>query len=451
MISRYFSSAQLRGMSRAGQVLLPGSSNSPAFTETGCIAHVDRMAQGFRNRDRAGLCLVFSLFARLPRPFIALIFWILSLHPRLPGPLGAGLRMAELGIKGAVFSPYYANLTAPDYQGPSVHGAIGWNPKFVTLPPVAAPPEPSVILDRPGPEDIPAIYSRARAVESEIRDWGTDGRVKFISALKAGILDRREEILDVVQADTGKSRLDALTAEIFGTLDWLTYLEKQAVKSLADQRVPTPFALMGKKSRVYFEPLGTVLLISPWNYPFYQAIVPITQAFVCGNAVVFKPSTETPLKGLVEDLLTRAGFPRDWVQVVYGSGGRIGDALVDGRPDKIFLIGSPHVGRHIMERAARHLIPVELELGGKDPMVVFDDVDIPRAVSGALWGTFTTTGQSCTSVERPFVQEGIYDAFRARLQQLLLQLPPVQRADARFHQVEHDVLQTLKQRLEALE
>ncbi|MCG8686733.1 MAG: aldehyde dehydrogenase family protein, partial [Desulfobacterales bacterium] len=212
------------------------------------------------------------------------------------------------------------------------------------------------------------------------------------------------------------------TAEIFGVLDFLDYLEKNAVKFLGDRKVPTPFALMGKTSKVYFEPLGTALLISPWNYPFYQAIVPITQAFIAGNAVIFKPSSATPLKGLVEELLAKAGFKAGWVQVVYGSGGKVGDALVDGKPDKIFLIGSQGVGKHVMEKAAKHLIPVELELGGKDPMIVFDDVNIDRVVAGAIWGAFTTTGQSCTSVERLFVHEDIYEPFKEKLVKETLKL-----------------------------
>jgi len=99
-------------------------------------------------------------------------------------------------------------------------------------------------------------------------------------------LARREEIVDRITQDTGKSRSDALISEVYGVLDNLVYLEKHAGKALADRRVPTPIALMGKSSRLWFEPLGTVLVIAPWNYPFYQALVPITCAFVAGNAVV---------------------------------------------------------------------------------------------------------------------------------------------------------------------
>jgi len=415
IVSKYFSIGQLKGLAKAGDIILPGTANSPSFSQTGCIAHMDRMAAFLSEDDLGGLQMLLSVFRYMPRWKIRMIFKLCNQSHYFPGFLGAGLRMVEIGVKGAVFSTYYANVTGPEYTGKKVYGAIDWHPKLVLKEDEKPEKAMSVNLDDPSPEDITAVYDRARMAQSDILDWGVKKRVEFITALKGVILENQEYILDRVQADTGKSRFDAITAEIFGVLDFLDYLEKNAVKSLKDRKVTTPFALMGKKSRVYFEPLGTALLISPWNYPFYQAIVPICQAFIAGNAVVFKPSSATPLKGLVEELLAKAGFRAGWVQVVYGSGGKVGDGLVDGKPDKIFLIGSQAVGRHVMERAARHLIPVELELGGKDPMVVFDDVNIDRVVAGAIWGAFTTTGQSCTSVERLFVHEAIYADFKKTL------------------------------------
>ncbi len=415
VVSKYFSQNQLKGLEKAGDILLPGTDSMPSFSETGSVCHMDRMAAFLSKDDLSGLQLLLSMFRWMPKWKIRLLFKLCNVSRRLPGFLGAGLRMIELGVKGTVFSPYYANLTGPGYDGPKVHDVIDWHPKLALRPEELPEKAMTVTLENPDTAAVAAIYERARKAQADIRDWGVKKRLEFISALKSVILDNQEMILDRLQADTKKSRFDAITAEIFGTLDFLDYLEKNAVKYLKDRKVATPFALMGKKSKVFFEPLGTALLISPWNYPFYQAIVPITQAFIAGNAVVFKPSSATPLKGLVEALLARAGFRPGWVQVVYGSGSTVGDALVDGKPDKIFLIGSQAVGRHVMKKAAEHLIPVELELGGKDPMVVFEDVNINRAAAGAIWGAFTTTGQSCTSVERLFVHESIYGAFKEKL------------------------------------
>jgi acyl-CoA reductase-like NAD-dependent aldehyde dehydrogenase len=422
VVSKYFSPGQLKGLEKAGDVLIPGTGTMPSFSDTGGICHIDRMAAYLAADDLSGLRFLLSLFRWMPKWKIRLLFKFCDHSSRLPGILGAGLRMIEIGVKGAVFSPYYANITAGGYDGPMVHDAIDWHPKLALRPEELPEKAMAVTLDNPAPEDIRQIYDRARQAQPDLRSWGVKKRLECITALKAVILEHQEYILDRLQADTKKSRFDAITAEIFGTLDFLDYLEKHAVKTLKDREVPTPFALMGKKSKVFFEPLGTALLICPWNYPFYQAIVPIAQAFIAGNAVVFKPSSATPLKGLVEELLAKAGFRPGWVQVVYGAGSTVGDALVDGKPDKIFLIGSQGVGRHIMKKAADHLIPVELELGGKDPMVVFEDVNIDRAVAGAVWGAFTTTGQSCTSVERLFVHEAVYEGFRETLVARTLEL-----------------------------
>jgi aldehyde dehydrogenase (NAD+) len=262
---------------------------------------------------------------------------------------------------------------------------------------------------------------KAKHAAHTLRQLDIQDRIRKIRFLKRIILNKREGIIDRIQKDTGKSRSDALISEVFGVLDHLSYLEKNGQKILKDKKVSTPIALMGKKSKIFFEAMGVILIISPWNYPFYQAIVPITAAFIAGNAVIYKPSEHTPLEGLLEELLAEATFQDDWVQVVYGDG-KTGAALIDQHPDKIFFTGSERTGRKIMEQAAKYLIPVELELGGKDPMIVFADANINRAAAGALWGGLTNLGQSCTSVERIYVQNEIYDDFKNELIRLTHQI-----------------------------
>ncbi|WP_370894350.1 aldehyde dehydrogenase family protein [Janibacter sp. GXQ6167] len=251
---------------------------------------------------------------------------------------------------------------------------------------------------------------RARAAAPSLARPTIKERVAHLARLRSAILARREEIIDVVQADTRKSRSDILVSEIFGGLDVVLWCEKNAADALADEKVPTPLTMMGKKSLIAYEPLGVLLVISPWNYPFYQAIAPIALAIAAGDTVVYKPSEHTPLTGLIESLLEDASFAPNWVQIIYGDGAVGADLLAQG-PDKVMFTGSTATGKKIMAAAAEQLIPVELELGGKDAMIVFDDVDIDRAVAGALWGGLTSTGQSCTSVERIYVQDGIYDVF----------------------------------------
>jgi aldehyde dehydrogenase (NAD+) len=258
------------------------------------------------------------------------------------------------------------------------------------------------------------LFETARAQAARLRETPVRERVARAARLREVILRDREAIIERLQLETGKCRSDALMSEIFPVLDFIHYLEKNAEKALSPRKVPTPIALMGKKSLIRYEPLGVVLVISPWNYPFYQAIVPCLSAYVAGNAVVYKPSEHTPLKGLVEETLAKAGFADGEIQVVYGDGA-LGAELISQRPDKVFFTGSVGTGRRIMAQAASLLIPVELELGGKDPMIVFDDANPKRAAAGAAWGALTNCGQSCTSVERVYVQKGVYPAFREAL------------------------------------
>ena len=269
--------------------------------------------------------------------------------------------------------------------------------------------------------EIAETYRRAHAAYEVIRRMTVRERLDETRKLLNHIRDHRERILDRVIAETGKSRCDALISEIFSVLDIIDYYDRHAEKMLADQPLKTPILLMGKKGKIVFEPIGPVLIISPWNYPFNQTIQPFLGAFIAGNPVIYKPSEHTPLKGLTEEVFTESGFLKDAIQVVYG-GRDTGRRLIEQRPAKIFFTGSTRAGKAIMKQAAEHLIPVELELGGKDPMLVFDDVDIERTVNGALWGGVSNAGQTCTAVERVYVQEGIYDEFVGALRSKIAKL-----------------------------
>ena len=258
------------------------------------------------------------------------------------------------------------------------------------------------------------IFNDAYAAYIQQRGVTTHERVEQIRAVKKAILAKRESIVERVMAEVGKSRTDALIAEIIGAVDWLQWLERRARQVLADEKVPTPITLLGKKSRLYHEPYGVVLIICPWNYPFHNAITGIAAAYVAGNAVIYKPSEHAPCQGLVEEILSAAPLLHAAVKVVYGDG-KTGSELIEQKPGKIFFTGSCATGEKIMMQAARHLIPVELELGGKDPMIVFADAGLKRPVAGALWGAFTNAGQSCSAVERLLIEDKAHDAFVANL------------------------------------
>jgi aldehyde dehydrogenase (NAD+) len=423
--------AQLAGLLKLGDVMIPGDGDMPSFSASGCARHADRMIAHMNDADREGVTVLLGIFRFLPRPAVRGILRLTERHAAFPDAIASPLRMLNIGLKGTVMTLYYSGLDEPgailrgikwdarvveraDTNGGSMqHSADGAAPSTDASrhdADGAAPPKGGERHDGGAEQAV----QHARAGLASLRRLSLADRLAHLTLLREGILRRREEIVDRIQHDTGKSRSDALISEIFGVLDNLAWLEAYAPKALADRKQHTPLALMGKTSWTWYEPLGTILVISPWNYPFYQAIVPIACAVAAGNTVVYKPSEWTPLRGLIEDLLAEAQFAPNWVRVVYGDGA-VGAALVEQRPDKIFFTGSTRTGRKILAAAAPHLIPVELELGGKDAMIVFDDVTIRRAAAGAAWGALTTTGQSCTSVERCYVQRSVYEPFTREL------------------------------------
>lgn len=283
---------------------------------------------------------------------------------------------------------------------------------------VSNPRTGELLYEVPEPDAaaVDQVYDRARAAFERIRRMTVRERLAEMAKLKQWLIANRKRVAEYISRETGKSLFDALAMEVFPAIDLIAWYSRRAEKILADRKVSTPIMLIGKKSRIFFEPLGPVLVIAPWNYPFNLSFLPFVCAFIAGNPVVLKPSKDTPLQPLYEAMLKESGFMPDALQVVYASR-RTADLLIDKKPAKIFFTGSVGVGKKVMARAAELLIPVELELGGKDPMIVFEDVNIERAVNGALWGGLANCGQTCVSVERLFVQESIFDRFVATLRE----------------------------------
>src|SRR6185369_8242372 len=181
---------------------------------------------------------------------------------------------------------------------------------------------------------------------------------------------------------------------------------------LRPQRIPHGnLILKAKRGKVVHEPYGVIGIIAPWNYPFSTPATETLAALAAGNSVVLKPSEFTPAIAVeLHKLLLEAGVPKEVFHVVTGEG-PTGAALVDSPIDKMIFTGSVATGKRVAESAARKLLPVVLELGGKDPMIVFDDVDVDTVSSGAVWGAFMNAGQTCLSVERCYVQRSIYHRF----------------------------------------
>lgn len=224
---------------------------------------------------------------------------------------------------------------------------------------------------------------------------------------------RQEEIVDWIVREAGGTQAKARQ-------EW------QLAKSITQEASTFPFRMSGEilaasvphmESRVYRYPVGVVTVISPFNFPWHLSMRSVAPALACGNTVVLKPASDTPVTGgtLIGKLFEEAGIPKGVLQVIVGAGSDIGDAIVDHPvPRLLSFTGSTRVGRHLGEIAGRRIMKASLELGGNAPMVIFDDADLDNAVDAAIFGTFSHQGQICMATNRLLVQRRIYDAFVER-------------------------------------
>ncbi len=259
------------------------------------------------------------------------------------------------------------------------------------------------------PAEVQAAVDELRAAGHDWRRKTIAERVRVLRQVQAVLIDARDEISEVISQDHGKSRQDALI-EIFVTVDVLNTACRNAPRWLRRERVANGLYLF-KRFYVEPRPYGVVAVLAPWNYPFLLALQPVLSALLAGNSVVLKPSEVTGATGvLIERLLQRVPEVAPYVRVLHGDG-RVGAALVQARPDYIFLTGSTPTGKKVMAAAAEHVIPVTCELGGKDPMIVLDDAELDPAVEWGAWGAYFNSGQTCMAVERVYVLPKAYDEF----------------------------------------
>lgn len=260
--------------------------------------------------------------------------------------------------------------------------------------------------------DVRTAVDRARDAQREWNALGVRARLRVIRRFQQQLNEQKQTVATLITREAGKPVVEALLSEVLVVLDSTRFLLDNAYGLLKPEPLPHGNLVMkAKLGKLHREPYGVFGIIAPWNYPFSIPATETLAALVTGNAVVLKPSELTPLVALeLRRLLREAGVPEDVFQVVVGEGAT-GAALVDSRIDKLIFTGSVPTGKRVGESAAKRLLPVVLELGGKDPMLVFDDVDVDVAASGAIWGAFMNAGQTCLSVERCYVQRGIYEEF----------------------------------------
>jgi len=260
-----------------------------------------------------------------------------------------------------------------------------------------------------GNKAVRAKYDRARSAQPRWAAQSLRKRVDAIRKFKEQVIERQETLARTLTEEVGKPIRQSRN-ELKGLLVRLDFFIAESARALRDE---TMLADPEQKleERISHEPLGVIANISAWNYPYFVGSNVFVPALVAGNAVLYKPSEYATLTGLhIAEMLHAAGVPEDVFIAVTGDGAT-GAALLRQPVDGVFFTGSYGTGAKIAASAGRRMIKVQLELGGKDPIYVCDDVDVKAAAAAVADGAFYNTGQSCCSVERIYVHEAIHDAF----------------------------------------
>jgi aldehyde dehydrogenase (NAD+) len=258
--------------------------------------------------------------------------------------------------------------------------------------------------------DIPAIVESQRRFFATGKTRDVEFRLEALKKLQKLLTEREAEITEALKLDLHKPELEAYSTEIANVLEDLKGVMKNLRKWARPQKISSPLVVLPAKSRIYSEPFGVTLIIAPWNYPFQLQIAPLIGALAAGNTAVLKPSEITPHTQRLLMRLMAEIFPREYVACV-GGGVEETQALLNERFDFIFFTGSTRVGRIVMEKAARNLTPVVLELGGKSPCIVDKNVNLKVTTRRIAWGKFMNSGQSCVAPDYLLIHKDIYQDF----------------------------------------
>jgi acyl-CoA reductase-like NAD-dependent aldehyde dehydrogenase len=261
------------------------------------------------------------------------------------------------------------------------------------------------------PAEVQAIVADVAEVQPFWAQLPLSDRARYMRRAAQVIIDNLEELTTLLTREQGKPRNESYAMELLPTVDSLRWIADAGPEILEGERVPLPIFMKQKSARFAYEPLGVVGVIAPWNYPWSIPFGEVAIALMAGNGVVLKPASLTPLIGeRIREVFERAGLPEGLVRTVHG-GGAVGRALVESGAAKIFFTGSVEVGRGVGVACAERMKGSVLELGGKDPMIVCADANLPNAISGCLWGGFANAGQTCSGIERVYVASEVADRF----------------------------------------
>ena len=277
--------------------------------------------------------------------------------------------------------------------------------------------EPFATVHRAGPREIDAAVGAARKAFQHWSRTSIRERQRHLRNLLKTVRTSQDRIARLIAVEQGKPVGEARAVDIVPAADTLRYLSRNTGALLAQRPIDYEQILFAHKEGSYrFDPLGVIAVVTPWNFPFGIPFVEIVACLAAGNTVVLKPASATALTGLaIGDLCRRAGLPPGVVNVVTASGSDTNHLIEHSGIAKILFTGSVETGIHVMQRAAKNLTGVVLELGGKDPAVVAADADLERAAAGIVWGAFMNAGQTCGSIERVYVVKEIAAEFIERV------------------------------------
>ncbi|MFA7366681.1 MAG: aldehyde dehydrogenase [Bacilli bacterium] len=262
--------------------------------------------------------------------------------------------------------------------------------------------------------EIQKIVQSARDYYNNGKTREVDERIKHLKLLKLSISKNENKILEALKRDLNKSDFEGFMTELALLYEEINYICKHLKKWARPKKVKTPITHFPSKSYIHSEPYGVVLIMSPWNYPFYLSMAPLIGAIASGNTVILKPSNYSSQTSLIINRIISEVFKEEYVSVVLG-GREENQELLNQKFDYIFFTGSPNVGKIVMESASKNLTPVSLELGGKSPCIIDSSADINIAAKRIAWGKFVNSGQTCVAPDYVVIHESRKEEFITKI------------------------------------
>ncbi|MBP1755770.1 MAG: NAD-dependent aldehyde dehydrogenase [Firmicutes bacterium] len=268
-------------------------------------------------------------------------------------------------------------------------------------------------------QNIETIINSQRQFFAQGNTKSIPRRLEYLTRMKQAILRHEEDILEALKNDLNKHPFEAYATEIGMVLEEISFVSKHLRGWAKPKQVLTPITNFPSVSKIYSEPFGIILIMSPWNYPFQLTLSPLVGAIAAGNCAMVKPSNYSPnTSTVIEQILTEV-FPREYVAVIQG-GREANQSLLEQKFDYIFFTGSVLVGKTVMRAASEHLTPVTLELGGKSPCIVDETANLELAARRIVWGKFLNSGQTCVAPDYLLVHHKVKNVLIEKMKRHIL-------------------------------